>query len=400
MMEIPLDSKILFIDDDKALLQEIRDYFEDSGFVVLEAQDGRAGLNIFRTEKPDAVVTDLQLPEFSGLEVLKTLSKESPGTPVLVISEPGGLDDVIQALRIGAWDYLTKPIPQLPVLEHAVCRALERSRLLEENRIYRLKLEQANQALKKSLDILEQDQEAGRSVQMRMLPEQGITFGPYRFSHNIAPSLYLSGDFVDYFKINDQKFGFYIADVSGHGASSAFVTVLLKSSMSQMLAHYQTAQNDIILAPEKVLAQLGTEIHTAKLGKYLTMIYGVVNIENNEFSYSIGGHYPNPILSQDGNAYYLEGKGFPVGIMRNATYQKYTVVFHPNMRLMMFSDGIAEILPEKDMEAKDKALLSMVVEGKGSIDFILEKLNLKNQDQTKKVLPDDVTILALIRDSA
>lgn len=396
MMEIPQGAKILFIDDDKTLLNNIREYFEDSGFIVLEAEQGQAGLDVFNQEKPDAVVTDLQLPDgVVGLEVLRTIAKGFPSIPVLVISEPGGLDDVIQALRIGAWDYLTKPIPQLPVLEHAVCRALERSRLLEENRIYRLKLEQANQALKKSLDILEQDQEAGRSVQMRMLPEQGITFGPYHFSHNVAPSLYLSGDFVDYFKINDQQFGFYIADVSGHGASSAFVTVLLKSAMSQMIYHYQNQQEGTILEPEKVLSKLSTEIHSAKLGKYLTMIYGVVDLKENSLTYSIGGHYPNPVLLEDGKARFLEGKGFPVGIMKQASYQKMTIPLKENMRLLMFSDGIAEILPEKDMEAKNNLLLSMVAEGNGSIEYLLEKLGLENQAQTKKNLPDDVTILAL-----
>ena len=99
--------------------------------------------------------------------------------------------------------------------------------------------------------------------------------------------MYLSGDCVDYFQINAQQFGFYLADVSGHGASSAFVTVLLKSAMTQLLDRYQAHQVDVILAPEKVLAQLGTEIHAANLGKYLTMIYGVIDITRNELRYSV-----------------------------------------------------------------------------------------------------------------
>ncbi len=391
MMQLPLTARILFIDDDAALRKEVKEYFEDSGFTLLEAENGQEGLAVFHAENPDIVVTDLQMPVLGGLAVLQTLAKEFPEKPVLVISEAGGLDDVIQALRIGAWDYLTKPIIQIPVLEHAVCRALERSRLIEENKIYRRELELANQALKKSLDILEQDQEAGRSVQMRLLPEQGTVFGAYHFSHNVAPSLYLSGDFVDYFKINDNQFGFYIADVSGHGASSAFVTVLLKSAMSQILGRYQARQDDLILQPDKVLSSVSAEIHSAKLGKYLTMIYGVVDLAKNEFTYSIGGHYPNPILLENGKARFLEGKGFPVGIMKTATYQSHMVPIGKDARLLMFSDGIAEILPEKDMEAKDKLLLSMVTEGNGSIEYFIDKLGLQN----KKGLPDDVTILAL-----
>jgi len=386
-----LTANLLIIDDDAALRKQAKEYFEDSGFTVFEAENGKVGLEVFNKEKPDLVVTDLQMPVLGGLEVLKTLTQRFPEMPVVVISEAGGLDDVIQALRIGAWDYLTKPIAQMPVLEHAVCRALERSRLISENKRYRRELEEANQALKKSLDILEQDQEAGRSVQMRLLPEQGVVFGTYHFSHNVAPSLYLSGDFVDYFKINEKQFGFYIADVSGHGSSSAFVTVLLKSAMTQLLTQYQAQRDPGILEPETVLAKIGSEIHSAKLGKYLTMVYGVVDFVKNQLHYSIGGHYPNPVLLEGGKARFLEGTGFPVGIMKSAVYQRHTVTLTPDMRLMMFSDGIAEILPEPDMAAKENMLLSLVSEGKGTIDYFIEKLGLQN----KKGLPDDVTMLAL-----
>src|SRR4029079_14406607 len=140
-----------------------------------------------------------------------------------------------------------------------------------DNKRYRQQLETANQELKKNLDILREDQEAGRSVQMRMLPEQNQEFGEYQFSHHVTPSLYLSGDFPDYFKINDTTMGFYIADVSGHGASSAFVTVLLKSLVAFSLTKYQLHDDHIILEPEKLLAFLAQEIYAAKLGKYLTI---------------------------------------------------------------------------------------------------------------------------------
>jgi len=388
---LPLTANILMIDDDAAFREVVKEYFEDSGFTLVGAENGTVGLKIFREEKPDIVICDLQMPAGNGLEVLKTLTKEAPDTPVVVLSEANGLDDVIQALRIGAWDYLTKPMTQIPVLEHAVCRALEQSRLVEENKLYRRELETANLALKKNLDILEQDQEAGRSVQMRLLPEQGLQFGSYSFHHHIAPSLFLSGDFVDYFKINEDLFGFYIADVSGHGASSAFVTVLLKSIMSQILTRYQAQQDDLILYPEKVLAKIGSEIFEAKLGKYLTMVYGVMDCQKNTLSYSVGGHYPNPILLDKNECRFLPGQGFPVGIMKKTQYECLTIEMTPTAKLLMFSDGIAEILPEKDMASKEELLLSMVVAGNGTIDHFIEKLGLDN----KKGLPDDVTILTL-----
>lgn len=393
MMSMPLTAKILVIDDDQQLRADVTEYFEDNGFTIVEAKDGEQGLEMVRSEKPMLIILDLQLPGIEGLEVLRILTKKYAELPVVVISEPGGLDDVIQALRIGAWDYLTKPIAQMSVLEHGVCRALERSRLIEQNRIYAEKLEEANQALKKSLDVLEEDQVAGRSVQMKLLPTKGVEFDQYHFNHNVAPSLYLSGDFVDYFRITDTIFGFYLADVSGHGASSAFVTVLLKSVVSKILGRYQAGQDSIILEPENLVAELSGEIHSAKLGKYLTMVYGVVDIPKNEFTYTVGGHYPNPVLYQQGQVSFLPGDGYPVGILPKATFKSQKMILEPDMKLMLFSDGIAEILPGEDMEAKEKTLKDMIEKGKASIDHFIEEFKLNDE----KELPDDVTILTLWR---
>jgi serine phosphatase RsbU (regulator of sigma subunit) len=81
------------------------------------------------------------------------------------------MSDAVEALRLGAADYLIKPLEDLAVLEHSVRRALDRARLLLENQRYRDKLEAANRELEASLHLLQEDQNAGRQVQMNMLPE-------------------------------------------------------------------------------------------------------------------------------------------------------------------------------------------------------------------------------------
>jgi len=386
-------NKILTVDDDDVARKMIVDYLDDGGYEVLEASNGQEGLEIFRKEKPDLMLTDVKMPVMGGLELLEKVSKESPETPVVVVSGVENMDDVAVALKYGAWDYVTKPISAMIVLERAVAKALERSRLIEENRLYRIALEEANRALKKSLDVLEEDQEAGRSVQMRMLPEQNIQFGEYQFSHNISPSLYLSGDFVDYFKINDERLGFYVADVSGHGASSAFVTVLLKSLIALALTKYQIHNDTEILEPDKLLSKISTEIYNAKLGKYLTIVYGVIDWVEHKLTYCIGGHFPNPIWFENGKARYLEGKGFPVGIMKQTTYKSTTLDFPKNVQLTLFSDGVLEILKESELPKKEEFLLSLAEGSDGTVDYYLKNLELID----KKGLPDDVTLLLLKR---
>ncbi len=389
---LPASSKILVIDDDPQLRQNIYDYLEDTGFNPILAENGAVGLELFFSEKPDLVVTDLQMPVVDGLEVLTRIVKEAPDMPIIVMSDESGIRDVIVALRIGSWDCLPKPLASLPILEQAICKALERSRLILENQLYRTQLEAMNKALKKSLDILQEDQEAGRSVQMRLLPEQNMSFGSYTLRHSVNPSLYLSGDFIDCFKINDEKFGFYLADVSGHGASSAFVTILLKGLIEETLTQYQMYQDPLILQPEKLLSHLSAEIYNAKLGKYLTMVYCIVDHVDQFLIYSIGGHYPNPILLEGNTIRFLEGKGFPVGIMKQASYQQYRLPLSEGIRLMILSDGITEILADKELALKEKVLFEMIQAADGDITELLKSL-----EMDQKELPDDVTILVLKR---
>ena len=102
-------------------------------------------------------------------------------------------------------------------------RVIEHAELQRQNREYRKHLETLNRELRQTLKYLEQDEKAGRRIQFQLLPEDNRTFGGYTFRRRLYPSTYLSGDFVDYFPIDDRHVGFYMADVSGHGAASAFV---------------------------------------------------------------------------------------------------------------------------------------------------------------------------------
>ena len=132
---------ILTIDDEDFIRQSFCAYLEDFGFNVLEAANGRIGLEVFRKEKIDLILVDLRMPEVDGLEVLETVKNEAPDLPVIVVSGTGIINDVVDALHKGAWDYILKPIQEMTVLLHSVEKALERARLIKENREYQQHLE-------------------------------------------------------------------------------------------------------------------------------------------------------------------------------------------------------------------------------------------------------------------
>ncbi|MDP8218445.1 MAG: response regulator [Candidatus Theseobacter exili] len=134
-------SVVLTIDDEKEIRESFRNFLEDYNYTVLEAGNGRIGIQMIEDEKPDLVLVDLRMPGINGLDILKWAKENSPDTPIIVVSGTGIISDAIEALHLGACDYLIKPIEDLVVLQYAIDKSLERTRLIRENTAYQKHLE-------------------------------------------------------------------------------------------------------------------------------------------------------------------------------------------------------------------------------------------------------------------
>ena len=126
---------VLIIDDDDSVRSSLSSYLEDSGFDPLTASDGKQGIEIFGQKDVDLVLVDLRMPEMDGYEVIKHIHKKSPHTPLIVISGASGIQDAIETMKIGAWDYLVKPIREMSTLVHSIERAFEHAQALKEKQI-------------------------------------------------------------------------------------------------------------------------------------------------------------------------------------------------------------------------------------------------------------------------
>ena len=132
---------ILTIDDEAPIRRSFALFLEDFGCNVLQAESGEVGLEMFEAYNPDLVLVDLRMPGMDGLEVLERISAASPLTPMIVVSGAGVTRDAVTALKVGAWDYIMKPIEDLNILRHTVESCLEKARLKAENLKYQESLE-------------------------------------------------------------------------------------------------------------------------------------------------------------------------------------------------------------------------------------------------------------------
>lgn len=381
--------RILLIDDDALVRKNFSAFLSDSGYQVVEAESGSVGLEKALELRPNLVLCDIRLPDVDGIEVLKQLSCQGVSIPVIVISGVGRVGDAVQALRLGAADYLMKPIDDLEVLEHAVRRSLDMDVLEKMNANYSQQLEATNSQLRRSLDLLKVDQQAGRLVQSRLLPVSPHKLGAVSCEHLIIPSLYLSGDFVDYWQLTDGSLLFYIADVSGHGASSAFVTILLRYLMRDIVERMQSAGEPVDTGT--VLSRLNSELCKANLQKHVTAFLGLIDAKSSELHYSVAGHYPMPIVGDDEGFRYLEGRSFPLGVQEQIDYGEQQTALRGSYSLTLVSDGVLELMPESSLDEKEQVLLNAVQANAGNFARLSEALQLERVSDA----PDDVALLTI-----
>jgi serine phosphatase RsbU (regulator of sigma subunit) len=315
--------------------------------------------------------------------------------PVMMFSNESRSAGMMRALQLGANDFFATPVEDEEALFASMGRCVRLRSMARELRRSRQALEATNRELRNTVRVLKKDQQAGRQVQMRMLPSSPMVVGDYMFSHTIIPSLYLSGDFTDYFTVDEHYVVFFMADVSGHGSSSAFATVLLKNLFARKRSDYLRRSDRTILSPVAMLKLANRELLELDVGKYATMVVGVLDLFQNSLRYSVAGHLPLPVLVSDAGARYLQGQGNAVGMLEDAQYSEQELALPQAFMLAQFSDGILEILPPKSLVDKETFFLDVFSQTADTPEELVSRLGLDSADTA----PDDIAALFISKRS-
>lgn len=150
----PAASRVLIVDDDASILGVVSEVLSDDGYQVSTAGSGEEAIELLQSASFALVMSDIRLPGINGIEVLEHIKSVSPRTNVIMITSHGSLETSIDALQLGAYDYLLKPFEDLSLISNAAKRAvnaynldLERSQLMHSLKLSNEKLARVNRIL-------------------------------------------------------------------------------------------------------------------------------------------------------------------------------------------------------------------------------------------------------------
>ena len=314
----------------------------------------------------EVVVSAQQIPVHEGNGLIAVLCQSPEAllechhpamVPILFVNEALGVDDMLQALSNGAADCwsMTMPAEQITERGESLITRLQRTHQATQRAAQEGEAAARLSTLEKELH---DDQRAGQSIQLGMLPAQHKQMDRFCFSRWVQPSLMLSGDFIDYFPLQERYLACFLADVAGHGASSALLTVMLKNISWRLQQKFGMPEFD---SPGNMLSWINDTLIGQGIEKHVAMFLGIIDKETQTLHYSMAAQYPPALLqSANGASTALLQEAKPLGLFPDTAYVSDEVDFPEGSTLFVFSDGAMDCLPAAGFEEKELALQLLV----------------------------------------
>ena len=331
--------RLLVVDDTEYNRDMLARRLTRRGFEVDAVEDGYAALEALDTTDYALVLLDVMMPGIDGYEVLERVRENHPPIelPIIMVTAKDESADIVRALKLGANDYITKPI------DFAVALARINTHLL---------VSQSQMALRDAHERMKNDLDAAADTQRRLLPADHLDDSRVALGWEYRPCDELGGDMLNVFRIDQDRIGLYILDVSGHGVRSALLSFAVSRSLSPVSGAGSTvfaSSVDNAATPEQVAQRLNAEYSMMVDGGVLfTLIYGVLDLASGKFSYVSAGH-PDPLLISGGETVTMleSAGGPPIGVIDEAVFGPHQIELGPGDRIVMVSDGVYEQFNEE-----------------------------------------------------
>ncbi|OWY70071.1 hypothetical protein B7486_17365 [cyanobacterium TDX16] len=200
-------------------------------------------------------------------------------------------------------------------------------------------------SLHKHFDAIDRELRLASRLQRDFMPRDLVAAGPLRFSTFFRPCTWVSGDIFDIFRLDENHYGFYLADAVGHGVAAGLLTMYIKHAIQPK----RIDGNDYVIArPSEVLSALNDQLAAQGLpdSQFITGWYGIINCKTLRLEYSVAGHPPPMLIDRSGLVGELHGDGSLLGLCAGQQFTDESITLKPGQRIVVYSDGLESILIE------------------------------------------------------
>lgn len=349
-------AKILIVDDEPIARRAVELVLRHKGFECTSADGGQQATELLQSEAFDVAVVDLMMPGMDGFQVLQWMRDHAPRVVPVVLSATACVEDALRSVQEGAFDFVSKPIESFEVFAEHVARAArhkklqdDNARLLDqvqeknielENRLSQLEL--AHSILQSQAMAIQIDLNRAMRIQYGLLPRKLPLSDRVSMSVVYHPLAKVGGDLYDVFALDDHRLGFYLADTSGHGVSSALLTVFLKHAFDDVRARLASEGKD---SPGDVLSALNRVILDEAFGQgiFVSMTYVVLDTATGVFLFASAGHPAMLLRRADGAVERVHWPASVLGVNPRIVYTSADNELRPGDMLALYTDGITEM---------------------------------------------------------
>ena len=383
--------KILSVDDENDLELLLTQYFRrkirKGEYDFHFAHNGLEALTMLLKEKDfDIILSDINMPEMDGLTLLTKINEmQNPALKCIMVSAYGDMGNIRQAMNNGAFDFATKPI-DLDDLSVTIEKAIEQIQYIK-----------TMQKEHKELTSIKGDLAVAREIQQAILPRIFPPFPEETASMDIAASMNaakdVGGDFYDFFRIDNDRIGFTIADVSGKGVPAAIFMAVART-LIRATGIRGVSPAECMTYSNALLSQESVN------NMFVTVFYGIYNIRTGEVTYSNAGHNPPYLMKADGTVEELPlSKDIVAGAIDDYEFTEDTLQLEKGDTLLLFTDGVTEAIDKDEKDYGDERLRKLLGQcSKLSCQEIVDKVKADVKAFVGEAeQSDDITLLALKR---
>ena len=384
--------EILVVDDERFSRRVLVRTLENAGFKCRECGGGLEALRLISEKLPALLLLDYSMPDdLNGAEVCERLRAHADHSvaqlPIIMLTGMGGEQQEVFCLQAGANDFVAKPV-NAAVLKARIDTQLRLSAL-------RRQLEGQNQALADWRSELERDLEAARLTQQTIIPQGPPSLPGWNMGVHYQPVIQVGGDIYDWLRLPDGRLFFWIADVTGHGASAALLTALAKL----LFRHAAVDHHD----PADILRAVNTDFRgTFKGRSLLTAMGATLNILTGELVMAGAGHPPLFVLRANGTMESYQSQCPPLGLLGNLVASNTSVTLAPGDGFLLYTDGFYDVVNPAGVRMDFDAFARCVeVSPAGPANGFLSKLLARLQTFAEgSPFTDDLAAVAAFRDRA